>query len=64
MKLTIGKKQNAAALAVFLKRVTYDDAYNKADGETEEERTAMAYQILNALSDVEACLADAGFSSR
>ena len=64
MKLTIRNNENAKALAVFLKRVTFDDAYNRADGETKDERTSMAYKILNALSDVEACLEEAGFCPR
>ena len=64
MKLTIRNEKNAKALAKFLKRVTFDDAYRRADGETEDERKAMAYQILNALSDVEACLEEAGYSPR
>jgi hypothetical protein len=64
MKLTISNKYNAKALAVFCKRVTFEDAYRRADGETEIERQAMAYRILEALSDVETCLGEAGFSPR
>jgi hypothetical protein len=64
MKLTIDNKYNAKALAVFCKRVTFEDAYRRTDGETEEERKAMAYKILAALSDVETCLSEAGFSVR
>jgi hypothetical protein len=64
MKLTISNKRNAEALAVFCKRVTFEDAYRRAHGETEEERKAMAYRILAALSDVETCLGEAGFSPR
>jgi len=63
MQLTISK-ENAEALAVFCKRVTYDDAYRRADGETETERKMMAYGILEALSDVEAGLAKAGYAPR
>jgi hypothetical protein len=64
MKLIFGTKYNAEALAVFCKRITFEDAYRRADGKTEEERKAMAYRILTALSDVETCLEEAGFSSR
>jgi hypothetical protein len=64
MKLTFGNKYNAEALAVFCKRVTFEDAYRRTDGEAEEERKAMAYRILAALSDVETSLREAGFSPR
>jgi hypothetical protein len=64
MKLTFSNEDNARAFAAFCKRVTFNDAYRRADGETEEERKAMAYRILAALSDVEASLGEAGFSSR
>jgi hypothetical protein len=64
MKLTFRSKHEAEALAIFCKRATFDDAYRRADGETEEERKAMAYRILAALSDVETCLGEAGFSPR
>jgi hypothetical protein len=64
MKLTFSNEYNAKALAVFCKRVIFEDAYRRADGETEEERKAMAYRILAALSDVETCLGEAGFSPR
>jgi len=64
MQLTISNNYNAKALAVFCKRVTFDDAYSRADGETEADRKAMAYRILEAISDVESCLKEAGFSPR
>jgi len=64
MTLTISDHEKAEALAQFCKRVTFDDAYRRAHGETEEERKKMAYRILGALSIVETCLADAGFSPR
>jgi hypothetical protein len=58
MKLTFGNKHSARALATFCERVTFEDAYRRADGETEEERKEMAYRILAALSDVKTCLED------
>ena len=64
MELTISNDYDAEALAVFCKRVTFDDAYRRADGETEEERKAMAYRIISAVGEVGMCLADAGFSPR
>ena len=64
MKLTFRNERNARAFAVFCKRVTFEDAYRRADVETEEERKAMAYRILEAFSDVETCLGKAGFSPR
>ena len=64
MELTIRNMCNAKALAVFCKRVTFEDAYRRAHGETEAERKAMAYGILGALSDVETCLEKAGISPR
>jgi hypothetical protein len=64
MKLTFSNEHNAEALAVFCKRVTFDDAYRRADGDTEEERKAAAYRILAALSDVRTCLEEEGFFPR
>jgi hypothetical protein len=64
MKLTFSNEHTAKALAVFCKRVTFEDAYRRADGETEEERKEMAYRILTALSKLETCLGEAGFSPR
>jgi hypothetical protein len=60
MKLTFSNEHSAEAFATFCKRVTFDDAYRRADGETEEERKAMAYRILAALSDVRTCLEEKG----
>jgi hypothetical protein len=59
--ITLPNKRVTTALATFCKRVTFDDAYRRADGETEEERKAMAYRILEALSDVRGCLEGAGY---
>jgi hypothetical protein len=64
MKLAFSNENNAKVLAVFCKRITFEDAYRRAHGETEEERKIMAYRILAALSDVETCLNEAGFSVR
>jgi hypothetical protein len=64
MKLTFRNEYDAKVLAIFCKRVTFEDAYRRADGETEEKRKIMAYRILAALSDIETCLGEAGFSPR
>jgi len=64
MELRIINDACAKALAVYCRRMTFDDAFRKADGETEDERTSMAYRILRAMSDIEACLEQAGFSSQ
>jgi hypothetical protein len=64
MKLTFSNEQNAGALAVFCKRVTYDDAYRRSDGETEAERMDMAYRILSAIAELGACLGEEGYSHR
>ena len=55
---------DAEALAYFCKRVTFDDAYRRAHGESEVERKAMAYRILSALYDVEKCLNNEGYAPR
>ena len=62
--LTFDNPAHAAALAAFLKRVTFDDAYRRADGETETARKEMACRILKGLAEVEKALADAGISAR
>ena len=54
----------AMDLATFCKRATFDDAYNRSHGETEEERESMAYRVLRALGEVQAYLNDLGFSPR
>jgi hypothetical protein len=64
VEITIANVCNAAALSVFCKRITFEDAYRRADGDTETARKEMAYRILRGLSDVEAGLAKAGFSAR
>jgi len=44
----------ASSLSLFLKRVTYDDAYRRTDcGFTAENRKAQAYRFLDGVSDVE-----------
>ena len=64
IELAFDNLAHAATLAVFLKRVTFDDAYRRADGETETARKEMAYRILKGLKNVEKALAEAGISAR
>jgi hypothetical protein len=57
-------KYQASALAEFCKRVTFDDAYRRASGETDEERKTQAYVILEGLADVQDALNKNGFYTR
>jgi hypothetical protein len=44
-------------LFLYLKRITFEDAYRKTDsGFTEEKRKAQAYSFLDGLSDAEKSL--------
>jgi hypothetical protein len=57
-------EKNAMAMAQFCKRVTYEDAYNRAHGETEEERKTMANDIFSGFFSIEKALRENGFSPR
>jgi hypothetical protein len=55
-------------LAKYLKRITYEDAYNRSDPgdyagmpEGEEWRKAQAYRFLSAVGKLENYLAEIGF---
>jgi len=61
MKLEISGDY-AMDLAYFCKRATFDDAHERAHGETEEKRMDMAYRILKALGEIEASLRDRFFT--
>jgi len=63
MKIEISDKY-AMDLAYFCKRATFDDAYERAHGETEEKHEAMAYRILRSLNEIEQSLRKAGYSPR
>jgi hypothetical protein len=63
MKLEISDEK-AMDLAYFCKRATFDDAYERAHGETEKERKSMAYRILSAIEEIGNSLRKAGFSPR
>jgi len=63
MKLEI-RDERAMDLAYFVKRATFEDAYKRAHGETEEERKSMAYRILGAFEEIGYSLRKAGYSPR
>ena len=50
-------------LAEYLKRMTFDDAYRRADGDG-EYRKAKAYRYIEAISKLQSLLADIGFNPR
>jgi hypothetical protein len=51
-------------LALYLKRITFDDALRRVDGGSKEEEKAMAYRILNVIEKLQEELANQGFSPR
>jgi hypothetical protein len=59
VELTIRSESHIEAIACFCNRVTFEDAYLRAHGETNEEREAMAYRILEGFSDIETSLQNA-----
>jgi len=58
MKIEI-RDERARDFALFLKRMTYEDAYRRTDcGFTEENRKAQAYRFLEGAADVENSIYD------
>jgi len=58
MKIEI-RDERARDFALFLKRMTYEDAYRRTDsGYTEENRKAQAYRFLEGAIDVENSIYD------
>ncbi len=53
MEPIFSNESNAKAMAFFCRRVTFDDAYKRAHGDTFEERNRMAYEILRAFGELE-----------
>lgn len=51
-------------LALYLKRMTFEDAYRRADTGSKEDQKEMAYRILAAIEKVLKELSDQGFSPR
>jgi len=51
------REERARDLSLFLKRITYDDAYRRTDcGFTEEKKKAQAYLFLDGVAAVEKSL--------
>jgi hypothetical protein len=58
MKIEI-RDERASDFALFLKRMTYEDAYRRTDsGYTEEKRKEQAYRFLEGAADVENSIYD------
>jgi hypothetical protein len=51
-------------LALYLKRMTFEDAYRRSDGADKEELKEMAYRILAVIEKLQRELANEGFSPR
>jgi len=64
MSLNFLDKNEKCLLALYLKRMTYEDAYRRADATTNENQRAMAYRILDVLGKVQDELAKEGFAPR
>jgi len=65
IKLTIRSEKHARALALYLKRITFEDALRRTDcGYSDDERKEQAYTFLHAINDVEKGLNEAGYYSR
>jgi hypothetical protein len=56
-------EQELADLAEYCKRMTYEDAYRHAEGES-EYRKSKAYRYIGAVVKLQKLLADLGFSPR
>jgi hypothetical protein len=50
-------------LAEYLKRVTYEDAYRRAEGDG-EYRKAKAYRYIDSILKLQKLLADLGYAPR
>jgi len=64
INLNIRGEKQAEAVAQYCKRITFDDAYLRACGDTTEERKSAAYLILEGLWDVQKSLSESGISPR
>jgi hypothetical protein len=51
-------------LAVFFKRLTFNDVLEHADQDTKENEKAQAYRILEAIAKLQKELADQGYNPR
>ncbi|MCL2832115.1 MAG: hypothetical protein FWD78_03000 [Treponema sp.] len=57
-------KNEKYLLALFFKRLTFDDAYRASDADTHENQKAMAYRILDVVEKVQKELAYQGYAPR
>ena len=65
IKVEIRSEKEARALALYLKRITFEDALRRTDcGYSDEDRKEQAYTFIDALNDVEKGLNDAGYCPR
>jgi len=51
-------------LAVYFKRLTFNDVYEHTDIDTKENQKAQAYRILDAIAKLQKELADQGYNPR
>jgi hypothetical protein len=57
--------ENARSLSLFLKRITYEDAFRRTDsGFTAEARKSQAYRFLDGVTDVEKALNEELYKQR
>jgi hypothetical protein len=56
-------EQELADLAEYLKRMTFEDAYRRAEGEG-GYRKSKAYRYIGAVAKLQKLLADLGFAPR
>jgi hypothetical protein len=64
IEINIENDRQALALAYFVKRMTFDMAYDASHGGTHEEIKSMAYEIIGGILAVQKGLAEAGFAPR
>jgi hypothetical protein len=60
-ELTDGEKRE---LAVYFKRLTFNDVYEHADQDKPENMKAQTYRILTAIGKLQKELADQGYNPR
>ena len=51
-------------LALYFKRMTFEDAYRHTDQDSADNRKAQAYRILTAIAKLQKELADMGYNPR
>jgi hypothetical protein len=56
-------KQELADLAEYCKRMTFEDAYRRAEGDG-EYRKSKAYRYIGAIANLQKLLADLGYAPR